>query len=100
MSQDNTDDLLPSGFNATPPQVGETDIGVPMFHEAFWLAMCDLCDVESGAYIGPAYRLMWGDIVDGDPQLEGEVWVDPMQMEGLVNQYLVAKAKEPPQEGA
>ena len=95
MSQDNADDLLPSGYNATPPAVGETDIGVPVFHEALWLALSDLRDVDSGAYIGLAYRLMWSALDGGEgPQLEGELWIDTVQMEGLVNQYHVIKAQE------
>ena len=81
MSQDNADDLLPSGYNATPPAVGETDIGVPVFHEALWLALSDLRDVDSGAYIGLAYRLMWGSLDGGEgPQLEGE-HVGPVGLE-------------------
>lgn len=94
MSQDNADDLLPSGYNAAPPAVGETDIGVPTFHEALWLALSDLRDVDTGAYVGLAYRLMWGSLGGGDPHLDGELWIDTVQMEGLIDQYLILKAKE------
>lgn len=99
MSQDNADDLLPSGYGATPPELGSTDIGVPIFHEALWLALCSLDDIVSGAHIGPAYRLMWGQITGDEPRLDGEVWIDPVQMEGLVTQYLEHRAQEPPREG-
>lgn len=89
MSQDDTDGLLPSGFNPVPYEPGDVDFGLPIFPEAVWLAQMDMRAMDDGSALGLAYRLAWGRLPDdGEPTLDGELWLEPQQMQGIVNQYV------------
>lgn len=95
MSDDNLDDLLPSGLNAKPYQQGDIDIGLPTFPEAVWIAQMGMRSIETGAGIGVAYRLMWGHIDDdGVGHLEGELWLEPQQAAGIFAQYQTMSTNE------
>lgn len=88
MSDDNSDDLLPSGLSSKPYQQGEFDVGLPTFPEAVWIAQMGMRSFDTGAGLGVAYRLMWGTIDDdGVGHLEGELWLDPRQASGIFAQY-------------
>lgn len=96
MSQDNTDDLFPSGFDTKPYEAGDRDYGLPIFPEAVWLAQMTMMGMDDGANLGLAYRLMWGTPPDGDNEatLDGELWLEPLQMQGLVEHYQAMVARD------
>lgn len=98
MSQDNTDDLFPSGFDTKPYEAGDRDYGLPIFPEAVWLAQMTMMGMDDGSDLGLAYRLMWGSVPDeGEPTLDGELWLASHQMAGLMEHYAAMAATE--QEG-
>jgi hypothetical protein len=96
MSDDNTDDLLPSGFNARASQEGDLDFGVVNFPDAVWIGQMNLMDIMAGRPCGIAYRLMWGSVdSDGVGHLDGELWLEPSQMAGITEEYLSMRDDEP-----
>lgn len=94
MGLDNTSDLFPSGFNATPYEEGDIDFGVPEYPTVLWLAQMDLRSLADGSDMGVAYRLMWSTDCGEGAHLKGELWLQPGQMRELMIQYAMISAEE------